>query len=277
MPVILGPLTSSQAKATFPIAQENQVVAFSSTSFASGLSAIGGFIFRVSLTSDVLIPYIVRATHAKLGYREVAIIYDETDVILQSGDRVFREALTQNGVKILTRESFQTVKTDLSTQLTRIKALNPDAIFIATLPFDMPRIMIQGRDLGIPFSVPSAVAQVSKDEVEAAGVAAEGMISSSNWISTTFTPKNQDFIRNYRAKYGREPNAWAAQSYTALYILAEAIANAQSTDSKAIRDAMANIRNLDTVLGKFSFDAVGDAVYDPTILIVENGELKIFE
>ena len=231
----------------------------------------------MSLTSDVLIPYIVRATHAKLGYREVAIIYDETDVISQSGDRVFREALTQNGVKILTRESFQTVKTDLSTQLTRIKALNPDAIFIATLPFDMPRIMIQGRDLGIPFSVPSVVAQVSKDEVEAAGVAAEGTISSSNWISTTSTPKNQAFIRNYRAKYGREPNAWAAQSYTALYILAEAIANAQSTDSKAIRDAMANIRNLDTVLGKFSFDAVGDAVYDPTILIVENGELKIFE
>ena len=94
-------------------------------------------------------------------------------------------------------------------------------------------------------------------------------------MSTTSTPRNQAFNRNYRAKYGREPNAWAAQSYATLYILAEAIANAQSTDSKAIRDALANIRDLNTVLGEFSFD--GDAVYDPTIIVVENGELKRFE
>ena len=96
-------------------------------------------------------------------------------------------------------------------------------------------------------------------------------------MSTTSTPRNQAFNRNYRAKYGREPNAWAAQSYATLYILAEAIANAQSTDSKAIRDALANIRDLNTVLGEFSFDAVGDAVYDPTIIIVEDGELNRFE
>ena len=70
---------------------------------------------------------------------------------------------------------------------------------------------------------------------------------------------------------------WAAQSYATLYILAEAIANAESTDSKAIRDALANIRNLDTVLGAFSFDSVGDALYDPTIIVVENGEIKSFE
>ena len=41
------------------------------------------------------------------------------------------------------------------------------------------------------------------------------------------------------------------------------ITDAQSTDAAAIRDALANITDLDTVLGKFSFDAVGDALYDP--------------
>ena len=45
VPAIIGPLTSSQSKSTFPIAQENRVVAFSSTSFATDLSAIGDFIF----------------------------------------------------------------------------------------------------------------------------------------------------------------------------------------------------------------------------------------
>ena len=277
VPAIIGPLTSSQSKAAFPIAQENQVVAFSSTSFATGLSAIGEFIFRVSLTSDALIPHLVRVTHAELGYQRAAIIYDETDLISQTGDRAFREALTENGATIVSREGFRPGETDLSTQLTRIKESNPQAVFIATLPSDMPGIMIKARELGIPSSVPFIVAQVSKDEVQAAGAAAEGLFSTSNWMSTTSTPRNQAFNRNYRAKYGREPNAWAAQSYATLYILAEAIANAQSTDSKAIRDALANIRDLNTVLGEFSFDAVGDAVYDPTIIIVEDGELKRFE
>ena len=50
-----------------------------------------------------------------------------------------------------------------------------------------------------------------------------------------------------------EPSVWAAQPYAAVYILAEAISDAQSTDSTAIRDALANITDFDTILGKFSF------------------------
>lgn len=277
VPVIIGPLTSSQSEAVFPIAQENRVVAFSSTSFATGLSAIGDFIFRVSLTSDALIPHLVEVTHAKLGYQRAAIITDETDLVSQTGDRAFRDALSENGVTIVRREGWRPGETDLAAHLTRIQESDPQAVSIATVPNDMPEIMIMGRELGLPSSVPYIVAQVSKDEVQDAGGAAEGLFSTSNWMSTTSTPRNQAFIRNYQAKFGREPNTWAAQSYTTLYILAEAIANAQATDSESIRDALADIRDLDTVLGSFSFDAVGDAMYDPTIITVENGELTRLE
>ena len=277
VPAIIGPLTSSQSKATFPIAQENRVVAFSSTSFATDLSAIGDFIFRVSLTSDALIPHLVEVTHAKLGYQRAAIITDTTDLVSQTGDRAFRDALSENGVMIVSREGWRPGETDLAAHLTRIKESDPQVVFIATIPNDMPEIMIVGRELGIPSSVPYIVAQVSNDEVQDAGGAAEGLFSTSNWMSTTSTPRNQAFIRSYQATYGREPNAWAAQSYATLYVLAEAIANAQAADSESIRDALADIRDLDTVLGSFSFDAVGDALYDPTIIVVENGEIKALE
>ena len=277
VPAIIGPLTSSQSEAVFPIAQENQVVAFSSTSFATGLSAIGDFIFRVSLTSDALIPHLVEVTHAKLGYERAAIITDETDLVSQSGDRAFRDALSDNGVTIVSREGWRPGETDLAAHLTRIKESDPQVVFIATIPNDMPEIMIIGRELGLLSSVPYIVAQVSDDEVQDAGGAAEGLFSTSNWMSTTSTPINQIFITNYQATYGREPNTWAAQSYTTLYVLAEAIANAQATDSESIRNALADIRDLDTVLGSFSFDEVGDAMYDPTIIVVENGEIKALE
>ena len=277
VPAIIGPLTSSQSEAVFPIAQENRVVAFSSTSFATGLSAIGDFIFRVSLTSDALIPHLVEVTHAKLGYERAAIITDETDLVSQTGDRAFRDALSENGVTIVSREGWRPGETDLEAHLTRINESDPHVVFIATVPNDMPEIMITGRELGLPSFVPYIVAQVSKDEVQDAGAAAEGLYSTSNWMSTTSTRRNQAFIRNYHAEYGREPNTWAAQSYTTLYILADAIANSRSTDSESIRDALASIQNLDTVLGSFSFDAVGDAVYDPAIIVVENGEIRALE
>ncbi|MYE87928.1 ABC transporter substrate-binding protein, partial [Candidatus Poribacteria bacterium] len=82
---------------------------------------------------------------------------------------------------------------------------------------------------------------------------------------------------NYTEKYGEAPDNYAARAYVAFSVLAEAIANAPSVDSTAIRDALANITDFDTVVGKFSFNAVGDAVYEPKILIVKDGELQIFD
>ena len=277
VPAILGPASSSAAKETFPIAQQNQVVALSPTSGASGLSAIGDFVFRASLTADVVIPHSVRVTHAKLGYQRVVTIVDSVELVARNSDKVWQESLTEIGVEILTTEVFQSGDTDFSEQLTRIKDLNPDAIFISALPTDMPDIMIQARELGIPYSIPFIVAQVSVDELRAAGDAAEGLITSASWLSTAETPGNQAFVQNYTEKYGVEPSIWAAQSYASVHILAKAIANAQSTDSTAIRDAMANLSDFDTVLGKFSFNPVGDTVYDPIMLIVKDGEFHTFE
>lgn len=274
--VILGPTISSQTRAAFPIAQQHQVVAFASISAASGLSAIGDFNFRVNLPTDVLNPRGVSATQKGLGYQRVATIYDENDLYSTDSDKELRKALTANGIEILTIETFQGGSKDFSAQFTRIKAANPDAIFVSALNADMAEILIQGRQL-IPALVPFIVPDVTMREVQIAGEAAEGVVTFTSWAINKLTPGNQAFVQNYNLKYGMAPSTWAAQSYAAVYILSEALANAGSTDSTAIRDAMANITDFDTVLGQFSFNAVGDAVYDPAILIVKDGELQIFE
>ena len=277
VPVILGPGLSSQAQEVFPIAQQNGVVVFSPTSGASGLSALGDFVFRATLTTDVIIPSGIKATQSKLGYQRVATIYDESDFYSIDSDTVSREAFADNGIEVLTTETFQSGETDFSTQLTRIKASNPDAIFISALSPDISAILIQARQLGIPDSVPFIIPDLPTNEVEAAGEAAEGVITFTGWASSADTPGNQAFVQKYRSTYGIEPNIFVAQAYAAIYILTAAIVESQSTDSTAIRDALANTKNFDTVLGQFSFNAVGDAVYDPVVLIVQNGEFQIFE
>ena len=273
--IILGPATSSQTQETFPIAQENQVVAISPTSSARGLSALGDYVFRVALTTDILIPRGIEVTHTKLGYQRAATIYDETDLFSTDGDASVQEVLAAKGVEVLTTETFQGGDTDFSEQLTRIQTLNPDVIFVSCLSPEKPGILTQGHELGI--SSPFIVRTLTREDVQASGQAAEGAITFVGWSTAINTPGNQDFVKNYSTKYGAAPNNYVARSYATLHILAEGIANAPSTDSIAIRDALASIREFDTILGRFSFDANGDAVYDAKVLIVKDGELVLFE
>jgi len=273
--VILGPATSSQTEMAFPVAQENQVVAMSPTSSARGLSALGDYVFRVALTTDKLIPSGIEVTQPKLGYQRAATIYDETDLFSTDGDASVQEELVANGVEVITTEIFKSGDTDFSQQLTRIQTLNPDVIFVSCLSPEKPGILMQGRELGI--SAPFIVRTLTAADVQAAGAAAEGAMTFVGWGAALDTPGNQAFVENYNTQFKIELTNYAARSYATLHILAEAIANAKSIDAASIRDALASIKDLDTILGKFSFNADGDAVYDAKVLIVKDGELVRFE
>ena len=273
--IVLGPSTSSMTKEAFPIAEENQIVAISPTSAARGLSAIGDYVFRIALTTDKLVPNGIAATHAKLAYENVATLYDEDDEFSRDGDAAVQEALDDLNVNVLITETFKGGDTDFKEQLTRIKALNPEAIFLSSLSQEKPLILIQAQELGI--TAKFVIRTLTEEVVAAAGDAAEGVITFVGWGKAVDTQINQEFIKNYSDAYGLPPNNYAARSYTGLHVLAEAIKNASSHTPKEIKDALAQISGFETVLGTFSFDDVGDAVYEPKILIVKNGKLELFE
>ena len=273
---LLGPATSTLTEAAFPVAEENRIVAIATSSASQGLSALGDFVFRVNLTVDKLVPRGVRLTHEKLAYQRVAILADSVDLFSRSTNDVYSETLTAIGVDILTTETFATREADLRAQLTRIRDLNPEAVLVAANSFDQPTILVQGREVGIPADVPFIVPLLSLGEVQAAGTAAEGAITFTAWTSTADTPGNQAFVRNYTAKYDAEPSVFSALAYTSVKLLVNAISQAGSTDSDAIREALAGTSDFETVLGGFSFDAVGDAVYDPIVLIARDGAFEAF-
>ena len=275
--VILGPATSAMTEEAFPVAQQNTVVAVSPTSAKCGLSAIGDYVFRVSLATDVLIPNGISATHAKLGYERAATMYDEADPFSVDSENALQEGLAGIGVEVLATETFESGATDFSAQLTRIMEVDPQIVFVSSLPPEKLGILTQAREIGIPITVPIVLRTLTAGDVEAAGSAAEGAMTFTEWASASDKPRNQAFVQNYTAKHGVKPSNYAARAYGALYVLAEAIANAGSAEPTAIRNALANIKDLDTIFGRFSFNEVGDAVYDPIVLIVENGEFKIFE
>lgn len=280
VPAIIGIGISSHLKEAFPIAQEAGVVAFSPLSSAAGLSALGDYIFRAGLAVDILTPVGLMTIQEKLGYTKVATIYDAADAYSTSSNEEIAKALEAGGVKILTQETFQTGDTDFSMQLTNIMNMAPDAVFISALSVQMTQIITQAREVGIPNTVPLIVPDLTAKEIQTVGEAAEGAITISGWSVGSDAPGSQAFVQNYQAKYGSEPGPWAAQAYATLHILANAIQKAESTDAAMIRDALAMTMELDTILGKFSFDPNGEAMYDRVrervVHIVKDGQLQPF-
>ena len=279
VPAIVGLAISTHLKEAAPIAQENKVIAFSSVSSAAGLSGIGDFIFRTSLAVNISVPSGVMETQEKLGYKKVATIYDEIDVYAKSSNEMLRTVLEANGVEVLIEETFHTGDTDFSRQFTNIMAMAPDALFISALSQEIAGILAQTPAVGFPDTIQIIAPDLTMDEVEKAGDGAEGTIGFIGWSSISDAPGNQTFVRNYRTKWGIEPEPWAAQSHATLHVLAHAIKTAQSTHPTAIRDALAQT-DFPTILGKsgaFSFDPNGDALYDQIIMVVKDGELQFFE
>ena len=278
---VLGPFTSTATERIIPVAQQNRVVAFSPTSAALGLSARSEFVFRTSLTVDPLVRAGIRVTRERLEYDNVAAIVNESDVFSSSNHEKVKGELEKHSVRIVSEQTYSRTGDlpDLTTQLNDIMNAvpAPDALFISALATGRRGIIVQARQLGM--DIPFLVTLFTSDDISEANAVhpgvAEGAITFTTWIAAVDTPENRRFLRNFRAKYDGEPDAFAALSYASTYILAEAIADASSTDPEAIRDAMADIRT-DTLLGDFYFDRNGDAVYEPIVGIVENGRFKVF-
>ena len=102
--------------------------------------------------------------------------------------------------------------------------------------------MDQARKLGITVPFVGGNGFNSPEVIKIAGEAADGLIVATPWFAGKDDPKVQEFIKNYKAEYGIEPDQFAAQAYDALYIYAEALKNAGEADRDAFRDALAEIK-----------------------------------
>ena len=276
---ILGPTLSSEAKSADPVAQEAKVPVIASSNTATGITEIGDYIFRTSLPESAVVPNTVKVTVAALGLKKVAIMYGNDDAFTQSGYDVFKAALDEAKIEIVDTETFAKGDTDFATQLTKIKGLNPDAIIVSALAEEAANIMIQARTLGIPESVHIIGGNGfnSPKLAEIAGKNAEGAISGSAWNIASSFPANVDFVKAFQAEYSSDPDQFAAQAYTAVWVTALAIKNAGSVEHAAVRDALAQIKDLDTPLGKYSFDANRDPLHEPVVLIVKDGKFQVFQ
>jgi len=274
---ILGPTLSTEMKVVAPEANASGVPIMGTSTTAAGITQIGKFVFRNSLPESLAIPASVKKTVKKYNLRKVALFYGNDDVFTKSGFDTMKKVAEELKLSIVTIETFQKGQSDYKAQLTKIKALNPDAVFCSALYEEGAVILSQARKMGIKVPFVGGNGFNSPKVIDIAKEAAEGLIVATPWYPERNDPKVKAFVARYDKAYGKKPDQFAAQAYDALYIMAEALKKAGKADRQKLRDALAGVRNFNGVLGKFSFDADRDVVMDPVVLTIKGGKFQMFQ
>lgn len=286
--LIFGPTLSNSASAANPIAQAAKTPVFGTSNTADGITSVGNFIFRNSVTEADVLPVTLETVVNKAGVKKVAVLYGNDDVFTKSGYDNFAKALKDHNIPVTTTETFAKGDVDFKAQLTKIKASNPDAIVLSALLAEGAPIMVQARQLGIelPFVGGNGVNSVKIFDL--AKGASDNLWVGSPWSLSNDTPENKQFIEAYTKKYGMAPDQFAAQAFDALHIVAQALKKVEITgdvakERAALRDALPDVSWVGAT-GPFKFrqavDKAGkpagyDADQTPIVSVTKNGAYEI--
>jgi branched-chain amino acid transport system substrate-binding protein len=280
VPLVLGPTLSNEMFAAGPVVNARKIPIVGTSTTANGITAIGPYVFRTSLPEADVVPVTLKTAKEKLGVKKVAVMYGNDDAFTKSAYDVMKAALDTLGIEILTTETFGSKDADFSAQLTKIKALNPDAIVVSALVEAGSGILLGKKALGFPQSVRVIGGNgLNSPKVgEIAGDAADGTLVGSPWFIGKTDPANKAFVAAYNAKYGSSPDQFAAQAYDTLKLVAKAITAAGDADPEKIKDALQNT-SIEGVMGKLSFNAERSPADTSGVVVLEmkGGKFQAFQ
>jgi branched-chain amino acid transport system substrate-binding protein len=268
---IVGTVMSKVSLAGAPIAQNKGVPMISPTSTNPAVTLVGNYIFRACFIDPFQGFVAAKFAYNDLGKKTAAVIYDSGNDYTKGLAEVFRDEFTKMGGKITAFESYAAGTSDFNAQLVKIKATNPDVLFIPNYYNDAGLIAKQAREMGIKAVFLGGDGWDSPDLFKIGGKAIEGGFFVNHFSKDSQLPAAKKFVADYKAKYNKDPDALAALAYEAAMITGDAIKRAKSSDPKAIRDAMEKT-NLETLTGVVKFDQNRNPVKGAVILECKDGQ-----
>lgn len=276
--LIIGPMTSNEAKAAGPIIQNAKVPSLEISVTAENITDIGDCIFRNSVPESKNIPQTVKKTHKLLGYKTAAILYAHDNEQHVTAQKYFQKTMEEEGVQVIDVETFGSKDSEYSAQLTNIQHKAPDVIVVCSYYQEGSRILKMMREMGMDQPVLGDNGFVSPELGKMAGAAADNVYVSSMWSADRKDEKVQKFVENYTKAYGRAPDQFAASAYDGVYMAMDAMQRAgTTTDHKKIRDALAQMKDFKGVCGTFSFDEKRDPVVDLILMKMQDGKFGVVD
>ena len=208
-----------------------------------------------------------------LKAKKVAVYVDNSSDYSKGLQKFFEEEFGKKGGSIVATEAYLQKDTDFKAALTKIKAANPDVIYVPGYYQEVGMIIKQAREMGMTQPIVGGDGWDSTKLAEIAGAANLVDCYFSNHYSSDDTSEVvQNFVSNYQKAYGQKPDAPAAVAYDSMMILAQAIKDANSTDKDTVKAALEKISGFNAVSGKISFNEFHDPVKSAVVLSFKDGK-----
>ena len=270
---VIGPATSGCVAAEEPILSSNKVPLIAPCATAPGITVdksgkVKPFVFRACFIDPYQGEIMAKFASEDLKVKKVAILHDSSSDYSKGLTAVFTEKFKAAGGTITADEAYLAKDIDFKAALTKLKATNPDAIYIPGYYEEVAKIIKQAREIGLNVPLLGCDGWDSPKLVEIAGKEATNKCYFSNaYTAEDKDPGVQKFISAYKAKFNKVPDVFAMEGYNAGLVLFNALKTANSADGTKIAEALAKTKDLQVANGKFSYDEYHNPV--TTALVIE--------
>lgn len=269
---LIGSVTSKCTLSVAPIAQQNGLPMITPTSTNEQVTEQGDFIFRSCFIDPFQGQVMAKFAWDELGAQKAAVLFDLSNDYTKGLAEAFQSAFTTLGGEIVASETYAFGDQDFNAQLTKIKGVEPDVLFLPDYYSTVGLIMKQARELGLEATFLGGDGWDSPELVPIAGDAAEGGYFSNHYSPESEDPVAVAFLQAYQAEYGAVPDALGSLAYDAAHLLFNAIDQADSTEPAAIRDALANTEGFHGVSGEYRFDENRNPIKSAAIITIKDGK-----
>ncbi|HQH26521.1 MAG TPA: ABC transporter substrate-binding protein [Oligoflexia bacterium] len=270
--VLLAAERSSSTLALAPIAEHAKVILFSSAASADEISSAGDYVFRNRETGGAharaMAEFLVRK-----GVKKAAVLAAISANSLTYA-AVFKPHFSALGGLISHYGEYQDDAADFRTELVKAKNSAPQAFYLSpTTGQDAGVLVKQLRELGYDGLITGNVAIESEEFLRGAGAAAAGVHYTYPDYDAG-APGAREFSGVFRARFGTDPDIFAANTYDAVLIIAQGFAACRASMPDCLKDYLYSVKDYRGVGGNTSFDEHGDAVKPIIIKCVKDGKFQ---
>ena len=271
---ILGGNPSSNSLEAAPLCQNAKIPMMAISSTNPKVTTIGSYIFRICFIDPFQGAVLGRFARENLHARRVALMTPVTPYGIGLSNEL-RKKFTELGGEVVAEQKYSEGDKDFKAQLTAIRTFQPDVIGVTGYYTEAALICKQARELGLDITIIGGDGWEAPQLTELGGKAVENTYYSTGFSADNAAPEVRQFVQRFRARWNNEtPEALSALGYDAMMLYTDAIKRAGTTDSPALRDAIAATRDFPGVTGRTTIDDQRNSSKPAVILRVKNGRTE---
>jgi branched-chain amino acid transport system substrate-binding protein len=266
---LVGPHRSANATAVTNIVVRNKIPYMTGATSPKLLALNNPYFFRTRASDAIVAKIAAKYAVEELKAKKVGIFFNNDEY--GTGALEVIETYLKSIDRSFMSEGHNTGDKDMTGQIMKAKNGKIDALIVWCHD---PECAVNARqakelNLNVPFiGSPGYSTRSVLDLIDTS--VSNGLITVTDFVANNSDPRVQQFTQKFRKKYNVDPELYAASYYDAIYVLADAIKRANSTDREAIRKALSETKGLQGVMSTLAANAKGELVHEAVVARIQD-------